>query len=146
MNTNPENSATGGSTITTVGTADRVGPVAEAPAARSLDVPEIDDRHRRQYDRVAGPFDGRRLGLLETVVRLYDISLGGCFVNSMHEEPEGTRLTLKIDLPREGWITVDAVTVYRRAGFGFAVRFTDMNAETSACLERAIRAIQNRQS
>jgi hypothetical protein len=122
-------------------------PAHRAPV-RLPDSPGLDeslDQHRRQYDRVPGPFDGRRVGLLETPIRLYDLSLGGCFVNSMHEQQEGSVISLKIDLPREGWISVKAETLYRRPNFGFAVRFVEMSVETAACLERTIRAIQNRQ-
>ena len=102
-------------------------------------------QRRRKYDRIPGPFDGRRVGLLETPIRLYDLSLGGCFVNSLHDQKEGTTLVLKIDLPHEGWITTKAETVYRRLGFGFAVRFVDMTPEAAACLERSIRALQDGQ-
>ena len=100
---------------------------------------------RRHYERIPGPFDGRRVGLLETPVRLYDLSRGGCFVNSLHDQEEGTTVVLKIDLPHEGWITARAETVYRRLGFGFAVRFVEMTPDAAARLERSIRALQNRQ-
>jgi hypothetical protein len=50
----------------------------EGPAHISID-------DRRHYDRVAGPFDGRRVGALETPVRIYDLSEGGCFINASHE-------------------------------------------------------------
>ncbi len=93
---------------------------------------------RREHDRVAGPFDGRRVGLLDTPVRIYDLSKGGCFVNSMHEQTVGIPVTLKIDLPFEGWITVDAEVVYRKEGFGFAVRFLDMDPATAAQLGRSV--------
>jgi hypothetical protein len=104
------------------------------------------DHSRRRHDRVAGPFDGCRVGLLETPVRIYDLSLGGCFVNSLHEQKEGTTITIKIDLPQEGWITVEAETIYRRPGFGFAVRFLNMDGETEACLERTINMLKDRQA
>jgi hypothetical protein len=124
------------------------GPESLADAKK--DSVEIDsaaiDRSKRRHDRVAGPFDGCRVGLLETPVRIYDLSLGGCFVNSLHEQQEGTPIVLKIDLPQERWITVKAETLYRRPGFGFAVGFVDIDDETGACLERAIRAITVRQA
>jgi hypothetical protein len=138
----PEQKSTPNVSARTVSVAAAPPQTPNLPA--SFDSPT--SQHRRQYDRVPGPFDARRLGLLETPVCLYDLSLGGCFVNSLHEQQEGTALTLKIDLPREGWITVEAVTIYPRPGFGFAVRFVELTPEAEACLERAIRAIQNRES
>ena len=47
---------------------------------------------------------------------------------------------LKIQLPHEGWIEVKAETLYRRPGFGFAVKFIDMSADTTARLARALDA------
>jgi hypothetical protein len=93
---------------------------------------------RREHDRVPGPFDGLRVDLLDTPVRIYDLSKGGCFVHSMHEQTIGIPVTLKIDLPFEGWITVEAEVVYRKDGFGFAVRFQKMDAATTAQLSRSV--------
>jgi hypothetical protein len=93
---------------------------------------------RRKFDRIPGPFDGRRDGLIETPVRLYDLSQGGCFVNSLHEQEVGTVIGLKIDLPYEGWISARAETVHKRLGFGYAVRFVDMSRQDEAALERAL--------
>ena len=50
----------------------------------------------------------------------------------MHEQTIGIPVTLKIDLPFEGWITVEAEVVYRKEAFGFAVRFLGMDQSTSA--------------
>ena len=93
---------------------------------------------RREHDRVSGPFDGRRVGLLDTPVRIYDLSKGGCFVHSMHEQTVGIPVTLKIDLPFEGWITVEAEVAYCKEGFGFAVRFLNMDEATTAQPSRSV--------
>ena len=93
---------------------------------------------RREHDRVSGPFDGRRVGLLDTPVRIYDLSKGGCFVHSLHEQTVGIPVTLKIDLPFEGWITVEAEVAYCKEGFGFAVRFLNMDQTTAAQLSRSV--------
>ena len=99
--------------------------------------------NRREFERVAGPFDGRRSGPLETPVRIYDISEGGCFVNSSHEQKPGIALVLEIDLPYEGTIRVKAQTIYKKPGFGFAVRFVEVNDETSARLRRALEQLRS---
>jgi hypothetical protein len=96
---------------------------------------------QRTHLRVAGPFDGRRVGALETPIQLFDLSAGGAFVNSMYEQKNGVKLLLKIDLPVEGWITVKAETLYTRPG-GFAIRFVDMPADVAIRLDRALRALQ----
>jgi hypothetical protein len=101
-------------------------------------------RDRRQHDRVSGPFDGFRVGALETPLRIFDLSRGGCFVNAMHEQKPGVKFTMKIDLPYVGQITVKAVTLYRRPGFGFAMQFVDMSEETASRLEEALEQLQDR--
>jgi len=93
---------------------------------------------RRKAPRVTGPFEGYRLGLIETPILIYDLSEGGCFVNSLYDTPAGQRLALRLNLPFEGVVTVQAETVYGRPGFGFAVRFVDVNDETRACLRSAL--------
>ena len=97
--------------------------------------------NRRESDRVPGPFDAWRVGFLETPVRIYDISHGGCFVHAMHEQEQGVIVMLKIQLPDGGWIEFKAETLYRRPGFGFAVRFIDMDHQTRARLDRALQVL-----
>jgi hypothetical protein len=92
---------------------------------------------RRRDERFAGPFDGFRVGLLETPLSLFDLSRGGCFVNSMHDQTPGVRFVMKIELPSVGTVTLKAETLYGRSGFGFAVRFVDINEETASCLDQA---------
>jgi len=93
---------------------------------------------RRKAHRVTGPFDGCRLGIIDTPLLIYDLSEGGCFINSLYDTPVGQRLSIKLTLPFEGAVTVQAETVYDRSGFGFAVRFVDVNDETRACLRSAL--------
>jgi hypothetical protein len=93
---------------------------------------------RRQHRRIPGPFEGLRLGFLETPVQIYDIAIGGCFINSMHEQDEGVVVSLKIHLGDEGWVKVSAETLYRRPGYGYAVRFIDMDETTKKRMERAL--------
>ena len=96
---------------------------------------------RRQHIRVAGPFDGRRLGVIPIEVRIYDLSQGGCFVNSMLEQKSGVAIVLEIDLPGEGSIRLKGQTLYAKPEFGFAVRFVEMNDQLSTRIERALRHI-----
>ncbi len=83
--------------------------------------------NRRQHIRVSGPFDGKRISMIDTPVQIYDLSEGGCFVNSMQEQQQGREVVLEIVLPTEGPITVTAETLYSRPGFGFAARFTTVD-------------------
>jgi hypothetical protein len=111
---------------------------AAAPAAPA---DSIDGR--RKHKRVHGPFDGIRVGALETPVQLYDLSRGGCFINSMHQQQPGIKLVMKLDLPHEGWITVRAETLDRRGELGFAVRFVDVSEDAAGRLDRALQAMES---
>jgi len=97
---------------------------------------------RRGSERVPGPFDAWRIGFLETPIRIYDISLGGCFVHAMHEQDPGVVVMLKIHLPDHEWVELKAETLYRRPGFGFAVRFIDVSNETRRRLARALETLE----
>ena len=95
--------------------------------------------HRRRYVRVPGPFDGWRVGLVNTPVRIYDLSDGGCFVETSEEAPPpGRHIVLKIALPDESGIHFKGETVYVRDRVGFAVSFVDVPAESSDRLQRSL--------
>jgi CheY-like chemotaxis protein len=94
---------------------------------------------RRRHVRVAGPFDGHRIGLLDMPVRIADLSEGGCFVESQHGEPEpGRELVLKIQLPEEGQVCVKAKALYAKPGFGFATVFVEVPEEAAVRLRRQL--------
>jgi hypothetical protein len=111
---------------------------------KPAETPEPAGACRRQHKRVDGPFDGFRIGALETPIQLYDLSRGGCFINSMHQQQPGVVLLLKIELPYEGWISVKAESLPGRGEFGFAVRFVEMNDDAAARLERAVAKLTER--
>jgi hypothetical protein len=102
----------------------------------------VSSRENRKTHRVTGPFDGCRVGLIETPLLIYDLSEGGCFVNSLYDTPVGQRISLRLTLPYEGTVTVQAETVYGRPGFGFAVRFVDVSHETYACLRSSLNKLR----
>ncbi|MEO8679971.1 MAG: PilZ domain-containing protein [Vicinamibacterales bacterium] len=90
-----------------------------------------------------GPFDGDHLGVATTPVLIYDLNLGGGFVDFGDDQPTGATLRLKIDLLREGPIIVNAEAVYR-ATSGVAVRFVDVDRDTAVRLARTIDAFTER--
>lgn len=92
----------------------------------------------RVHRRVTGPFEGVRRGLLDVDVQIYDLSEGGCFVTSVHEQPCGAEVVLDIELPFTGTITVKGETRHGRAGYGFGVRFVDVSEESQKRLEQAL--------
>ena len=101
------------------------------------------NRSKRRYERVKGPFSGRHLGPHKTHVLVYDLNLGGGVVNFTDEQPRGSTLTLKINLPHEGPITVNAEPLYRHQG-GLAVRFVDVDSHTAGRLLRTVDVLKRR--
>src|SRR5436189_6365516 len=89
----------------------------------------------RRYVRVRGPFDADHLDTPRTPVLIYDLNLGGGFVDFGEVGPTGATLRLRFDLPREGPITVNAETVYREKS-GVAVRFVDLDRDSASRLAR----------
>jgi PilZ domain len=106
-----------------------------------VDARTINPQNRRRYERATGPFDGR----LDDAVLVYDLNVGGCFINSPAEPADGSRLILQIDLGDEGWITVSAESLYRHQ-FGFAVRFVDLGADAAGRVARTVEAFKTRRA
>jgi PilZ domain-containing protein len=104
------------------------------------------NQDQRKHVRVAGPFDGLRIGLLETPVRIYDLSEGGCFVSSLYEGVTGESLVLKIQLPHEGWVKVEGEILYSRPEFGFAMRFANLTEHARASLAGVVQKLTRKAS
>jgi PilZ domain len=116
---------------------DDPGTILEAVAASD----EPRGANRRQHVRVPGPFDGCRISVLPIPVLIYDLSPGGCFVNSLNEQQPGIRVVLEIELPGEGQIKVTGDTQYAKPDFGYAVRFVDMPPDLEARIESALQRL-----
>lgn len=92
--------------------------------------------------RVEGPFDGRRVDILMTPLRIHDLSRSGCLIQWYHEQTPGRRFTLEMELPDAGWLRVEAEPVYNRSDYGFAVKFVDVPEETLAKLDAVIERLR----
>ncbi|NOT49113.1 MAG: PilZ domain-containing protein [Acidobacteria bacterium] len=93
----------------------------------------------RQYDRIMAPLSvvldcssGKR------EVRVSDLSIGGCYVDSIAgvkaEEVVGIRLVL----PRGRSEQVFGTVIYVHDGIGFGVQFNDMTREQRTVLEQLV--------
>jgi hypothetical protein len=94
-------------------------------------------QHRVDH-RVAGPFEGRRVDLLSTPLRIHDLSRSGCLIQWYHEQTPGRRFTLEVELPDVGWLRLEAEPVYNRSDYGFAVKFLDVPPDTMDKLDKVI--------
>ena len=98
---------------------------------------------RRRSVRVIGPFDGMRPGLFDMPVQIYDLSVGGCFVNSVHEAPHrGQVFAIHVDLPTGETVVAKGETAFVRPGFGYGVKFCELSDDNRKRLESALESIQ----
>ena len=100
--------------------------------------PTTDNDNKRTYKRVLGPFVGRRGTLLAVPIRIHDLSVGGALIECFHEERVGRRITLEIELPVEGWVTLEAEIVSIRQNYGYAVRWVNVAPDVQWKVELTI--------
>jgi hypothetical protein len=80
---------------------------------------------RRKHPRVARPFEGSWSGISGTTkCRITNISLGGCFVQSLTLPVEGDTTTVTIAFGDHG-LSFAGHVVYVDPGRGFGVQFTE---------------------
>ena len=93
-------------------------------------------KERRQSDRsrliVDVFFDGKdATGVASTS----DIGLGGLYLNTETDMPEGTLLLMRIPLGDGQQVVVNGEVVYQNQGQGVGVRFHGLSAADQALLE-----------
>jgi hypothetical protein len=120
------------------------GPHCLPPTRAQSDMkPTAEVDSRRTHKRVLGPFVGRRGTLLPVPIRIHDLSAGGALIECFHEEPVGRRMTLEVELPIEGWVTLNAEIVSLRQNYGYAVSWVDVPPDVQGKLEATIERIWN---
>ena len=94
---------------------------------------------RRSFDRsrliVDVFFDGKDVtGVASTT----DISVGGLYMNTKAEIPEGALLLIRIPFRNDAQVVCNAVVVYSNPGKGVGLRFQGLSDEVRAMLEREV--------
>ena len=101
---------------------------------------EVSPDERRQFDRARLIVDVHFDGADSTgVAGSKDISLGGLYLSTQVQIPEGATLTLRIPLGGEH-VIVRADVVYSNPGHGVGVRFHRLSDEAHALMERELPA------
>ena len=70
--------------------------------------------------------------------RTSDLSLGGCFVDSVGRVVEGERIKFKMILPHGEWVQIEGIVAYQYPMVGFGVRFINMTEEVRAKLDAVL--------
>lgn len=98
---------------------------------------------RRVHTRVKGPFEGFWGGSGTRTGRIVDLSVGGCFVESI-SPPDPSRPRCMVSITTSsGQVEVAGEVIYVEAGQGFAVRFLDPPPNVLAILEREVASRSN---
>jgi hypothetical protein len=101
---------------------------------------EISPDERRQFDRSRLIVDVHFDGADSTgVAGSKDISVGGLYLSTQAQIPEGATLTLRIPLGDE-YVVVKADVVYSNPGHGVGVRFHRLSDEARTLMERELPA------
>jgi len=99
---------------------------------------EISPDERRQFDRSRLIVDVHFDGADSTgVAGSKDISVGGLYLSTQVQIPEGATLTLRIPLGGE-YVVVKANVVYSNPGHGVGVRFHRLSDEARTLMEREL--------
>jgi hypothetical protein len=104
--------------------------------ATDLDETLADPPERRQFDRsrliVDVFFDGHdATGVASTT----DVSVGGFYMKTEAELPEGTKLLVRIPLREGHQIVAHALVVYANPGRGVGLSFQSLSDENRALIE-----------
>ena len=92
---------------------------------------------RRANPRVRGPFEGFWDGAGRQDGRIVDLSVSGCFIESVALPKVGQIVTVSIAISG-GQINLPAEVVYAETTHGFAVRFVDTPVEVANVLRKEI--------
>jgi len=94
---------------------------------------------RREHKRVARPIEGSWRGASGgSPCRLADVSLGGCFVQTLAEPTPGEHTVVTISHGSGPALSLGGEVVYTERGMGFAVRFDTLSREEREHLERLL--------
>ena len=78
--------------------------------------------------------------------RISEISLDGCFIDSMGQEVLGETINFKVRLPSGIWVNLEGKVVQQEYPIGFEVRFSGLNTETRKLVLEVVAAHGGRQA
>lgn len=70
--------------------------------------------------------------------RVSDISLGGCFIDSIANLREGDAVAFQLQVSETEWLPLAGEVVYAMPGFGFGIRFAPLTDQQKILLEHLI--------
>ena len=80
-------------------------------------------------------FDGKDV---TGVASTKDISVGGLYMNTKADIPEGSLLLIRIPFRSDAQVVCNAVVVYSNPGIGVGLKFQGLSDDVQAMLEREV--------
>jgi c-di-GMP-binding flagellar brake protein YcgR len=71
--------------------------------------------------------------------RTSDLSMGGCFIDTIGRVTSGEKLRFKLRLPDEEWVEVEGTVTYAYPNVGFGVQFTNVSEIDKKKLEKLVK-------
>lgn len=78
--------------------------------------------------------------------RMSEVSLDGCFIDSMGQEILGETINFKVHLPSGPWVSLEGKVIHQEYPIGFELRFTNLVEENRKLLRQVIAAHGGRQA
>jgi hypothetical protein len=97
------------------------------------------DKERRQHKRFPLLLDVRFPSLGQYSLQTYDVSLGGCYVESPGELAVGQLVPFEIQLPTGDWMPVYAQVAHHSPYIGLGMRFLGLTERDKDLLTRTIK-------
>lgn len=81
-------------------------------------------------------------GMAAMDARVMDISLHGCYIDTTTHPPEGSLISLAIQMPSGRWLAVRGEVLYSHPNIGFAIRFVGLSDEAQSVLGGLISSLR----
>ena len=92
--------------------------------------------NRRKSNRTLMNLRARWNGISgQQEARIGDISLGGCFVDSMSRVESGETIDLEVELPSGEWLPLQGQVTSYQESVGFGLQFSDLSDDQEAALK-----------
>lgn len=76
--------------------------------------------------------------------RVDDVSLGGCFVDTVARVEPNEQINLEIQLPTGQWLPLRGYVASYQPGVGFGLSFTSLSESEVAALEQLMSSVKER--
>jgi hypothetical protein len=70
--------------------------------------------------------------------RISDLSMSGCFVDSIINVREGEPVAFNLNMPTGEWLHLSGEVIYHLPNIGFGILFTNLSEEKQRLLEQII--------